>query len=369
MCATRINLNGSQVNQRERRLAHKFDNPILQMEGELMNGESTLPKYLDPELPIPARVDDLVSRMTMDEMISQLFHESSAIPRLAVPCYNWWNEVLHGVARAGVATVFPQAIGLAATFNPERIHQVATAIANEMRAKHHEYLRHYDRGIYKGLTAWAPMVNIFRDPRWGRGHETYGEDPFLTARMGVSFVTGLQGDHPKYLRVVATPKALAAHSGPEKGRESFNAQVSVKDLRETYLPAFRACVVEGKAASVMSAYNRLNDEPCSASHTLLSSTLRDEWGFSGYVVSDCGAIGNIHEHHGITGSHAEAVALAIKHGCELNCGAMAPHLHSALELNLISEDAIIDAVKRVLTARFRLGMFDSDELVPYANIP
>jgi len=328
-----------------------------------------LPVYLDPRQDLSLRVADLVSRMTLEEKIAQLFYDAPAIARLGVPAYNWWNEALHGVARAGIATVFPQAIGLAATFNTDRIHHVAIVIAEEMRAKYHEYVRHDDRGIYKGLTAWSPNINILRDPRWGRGHETYGEDPFLTSRMGVAFVTGLQGDHPQYLKVVATPKHFVAHSGPEKGRESFNAVVSTKDLRETYLPAFRACVVEAKAMSVMSAYNRLNGEPCSASPALLRDILRDEWGFSGYVVSDCGAAGNIYEHHRSTASYAESMALSITHGCDLHCDTLAPYLQEAVESDLISEQTVTEAVKRAFTARFRLGMFDPDNLVPYAHIP
>ena len=218
--------------------------------------------FQDPDLPIDARVDDLVGRLTLEEKASQMLHEAQAIDRLGIPAYNWWNEGLHGVARAGVATVFPQAIGLAAMWNAERLHEVAVAISDEARAKHHEFLRQGDHGMYKGLTYWSPNINIFRDPRWGRGHETYGECPHLTARLGVAFCRGLQGDDPTYLKVVATPKHYAVHSGPEGLRHSFDAVVSEKDLRETYLPAFEACIVEAKAESIMAAYNRTNGEPC-----------------------------------------------------------------------------------------------------------
>lgn len=276
------------------------------------------PVYMDPSLSIEVRVADLVSRMTLEEKVSQMVHPASAIPRLGIPEYNWWNECLHGVARAGIATVFPQAIGLAATWDTKLVHRVASAISDEARAKHHEFVRQGDRGIYKGLTFWSPNINIFRDPRWGRGHETYGEDPYLTGEMGVSFVKGLQGDHPKYLKLVATPKHYAVHSGPEKERHRFNAVVSKKDLRETYLPAFKKCVQEGKAVSIMGAYNRTNDEPCCASKMLLQDILRDEWGFDGYVVSDCGAIDDIHAHHKVTNRPEESSALAVKNGCDLN---------------------------------------------------
>ena len=259
--------------------------------------------YMNPDLPLDKRVDDLVSRMTLEEKIAQMLYSAPAIPRLGVPAYNWWNECLHGVARAGIATVFPQAIGMAASWNVGLMHKVATVISDEARAKHHEFARKGDRTIYKGLTFWSPNVNILRDPRWGRGQETYGEDPFMTRRMGVAFVKVLQGDHPKYLKLVATPKHYAVHSGPENMRHHFDAKVSVKDLRETYLPAFKACIVEGRAHSIMGAYNRTNGEPCCASKTLLQDILRDEWGFEGYVVSDCGAILDIHapQGHGDSG--------------------------------------------------------------------
>jgi len=313
--------------------------------------------------------------MTLEEKISQMMFNAPAIERLGIPAYNWWNECLHGVGRAGLATVFPQAIGLAATWNPDLLHRIATAISDEARAKHHEALRRDIRQIYSGLTYWSPNVNIFRDPRWGRGQETYGEDPYLTASMGVAFVKGLQGDHPDYLKLVATAKHYAVYSGPESDRHHFDAQVSERDLRETYLPAFEACVRDGKAASVMGAYNRVNGEPCCASPMLLQQILRQEWGFGGptgfdgYVVSDCGAIRDIFEHHQVVASAEEAAAMAVKSGCELNCGGVYSALLEAVEQGLISEEIITRAVERLFNARFRLGMFDPPEQVPYAQIP
>ncbi len=333
-----------------------------------MNPNHT-PIYKNSASPIKDRVDDLVSRMTLEEKISQMVHDAPAIGRLGVPKYNWWNECLHGVGRAGVATVFPQAIGLAATWNPDLMHQIATAISDEARAKHHEAARRSIREIYTGLTFWSPNINIFRDPRWGRGQETYGEDPYLTASLGVPFVKGIQGDDPHYLKLVATPKHYAAHSGPESERHHFDAQVSERDMRETYLPAFEACVKEGQAASVMGAYTRTNGEPCCASPTLLEEILRQEWGFDGYVVSDCGAILDIYAHHQVVDTPEEAAALAVKNGCELNCGEVYPALLQAVEQGLISEETIDRAVRRLFTARFRLGMFDPPERVPYAQIP
>lgn len=331
--------------------------------------KDNLPVYLDPDQPLEKRVDDLVSRMTLEEKVSQMIYASSAIPRLGIPEYNWWNECLHGVAAAGIATVFPQAIGMAASFNDKLLYKVACAISDEARAKHHEFVRQGDRGIFKGLTFWSPNVNIFRDPRWGRGQETYGEDPYLTGRMGVAFIKGLQGDHPKYLKVVATPKHYAVHSGPEPMRHSFDARVSQKDLRETYLPAFKECIKEGKAESIMGAYNRTNGEPCCASPTLLQKILREEWGFEGYVVSDCGAIEDIHNHHKVTNTPEESAALAVNAGCDLCCGRAFNSLVNAVKQGLISEEAIDRAVKRLFRARFKLGMFDPPERVPYAQIP
>lgn len=341
--------------------------------------ESTvqMPDYLNTDLPVTDRVDDLIKRMTLEEKISQMVSTSPAIKRLGIPAYNWWNEALHGVGRAGIATVFPQAIGLASTWNVELIQKVACVIADEGRAKHHEALRKDIHSIYTGLTFWSPNVNIFRDPRWGRGQETYGEDPYLTARIGVSFVKGLQGDDPRYLKSVATPKHFAVHSGPEKERHVFNAVVSQRDLYTTYLPAFQACIIEAKAYSIMSAYNRTNGEACSASPTLLQKILREDWGFEGYVVSDCGAITDIFANHLLTESREEAAALAVHSGCDLECGCVReynmpcdyPSLGTAVEKGLIDEGEINQAVRRLLLARFRLGMFDPPEQVPYAQIP
>ncbi len=315
------------------------------------------------------RARELVAKMSLEEKIAQLIHNAPAIPRIGLPEYNWWNECLHGVARAGKATVFPQAIGMAATFDAPLIHRTAEAISDEARAKHHAALAQDYHGQYFGLTYWTPNINIFRDPRWGRGQETYGEDPYLTSRIGVAFVQGLQGDHPKYLKLVATPKHYAVHSGPEPERHSFNAIVSQRDLRETYLPAFKACVIEGKAASIMGAYNRVNGEPCCGSPTLLQNILRDEWGFDGFVVSDCGGICDFHLAHKVTSTAAESAAMAVKNGCELNCGVTYPHLRAAVRAGLISEEVIDLAAERLMTARMRLGMFDPPGQVPYASIP
>ena len=325
--------------------------------------------FSNPDLPIDARVDDLVSRLTIEEKAAQMLHDAPAIPRLGIPAYNWWNECLHGVARAGIATVFPQAIALAAMWNRERLHEIAVAISDEARAKHHEYARRGDRGYYKGLTFWTPNINIFRDPRWGRGHETYGECPYLTSRLGVAFCRGLQGDDPKYLKLVATPKHIAVHSGPEGLRHSFDARVSQKDLRETYLPAFHACITEARAQSIMSAYNRTNGEPCSGSPTLLQKILREEWKFGGYVVSDCWAIKDFHENHRVTASFEESAALAVKAGCDLNCGCTYGHIPQAVAEGLLAEAELDVSVKRLFRARLRLGLLDPVSRVPYAQIP
>jgi beta-glucosidase len=329
---------------------------------------SELP-FWDAELPVAERVRDLLSRLSPAEKAAQMLHEAPAVPRLGIPAYNWWNECLHGVARAGAATVFPQAIGLAATFDVGLVGQIARAIADEARAKHHAYAAEGDHGYYKGLTYWSPNINIFRDPRWGRGHETYGECPFLTAKLGVSFVKGLQGDDARYLKLVATAKHLAVHSGPEGLRHGFDAKVSAKDLFETYLPAFWALVNEGNVASVMTAYNRVNGEPASASRTLLVKILREGWGFSGYVVSDCWAIRDIHEQHLVTAGPVESAALSVKAGCDLNCGCTYEHLPAALEQGLLSEAELDVSVGRLFEARLRLGMFDPPERVPFSSIP
>jgi beta-glucosidase len=331
--------------------------------------------YLDPTRPIADRVNDLVGRMSLAEKISQMGSEAPAIDRLGIPQYNWWNEALHGVGRAGLATVFPQAIGLASTWNPDLIFRMAGVISDEGRAKHHEAARNGVRDLYTGLTFWSPNINIFRDPRWGRGQETYGEDPFLTARLAVRFVQGLQGDNPTYLKTVATPKHFAVHSGPEDTRHYFDALVSQRDLHMTYLPAFKACIVEGQAFSIMGAYNRVNGEACCASPTLLQTILRDDWGFEGYVVSDCGAIHDIYANHLLVKTAPEAVALAVKNGCDLECGCTYGipchygQLAEASRQGLVTEAEIDRSVKRLFTARFRLGMFDPPELVPFSQIP
>jgi beta-glucosidase len=330
---------------------------------------SETPEYLNKNLTFEERAKDLVRRMTLEEKVTQMVHKSPAIPRLGVPSYNWWSEALHGVARAGVATMFPQAIGMAAAFDEGLMNQVAEVISTEARAKYHEFQRKGDHDIYKGLTLWSPNVNIFRDPRWGRGHETYGEDPYLTGRLGVAFIKGLQGNDEKYLKSAACAKHFAVHSGPEGERHEFNAVTSKKDLRETYLPAFRDCVKEAGVEAVMGAYNRTNGEPCCGSETLLKNILREEWGFQGHVVSDCWAIKDFHEHHMVTATAPESVALALNNGCDLNCGNMYGNLLLAHKEGLVTEESIDRAVNRLMTTRMKLGMFDNPEDVPYSNIP
>jgi len=329
---------------------------------------SALP-YLNPDIPLEQRVIDLVSRMTLDEKVRQMLYNAPAIERLRVPSYNWWSEALHGVARAGKATVFPQAIGLAATWDDKLMLRVASVISDEARAKYHDALRHNRRGIYEGLTFWSPNINIFRDPRWGRGMETYGEDPYLAGRLGVEFVKGMQGDNPTYLKTVATPKHFAVHSGPEPDRHLFDAIVDERDLRETYLPAFRATVVEANAQSVMCAYNRFRGEPCCGSNELLERILRKEWGFSGYVVSDCWAIMDFYAFHNVDKTAPQAAARALLAGTDLNCGVTYDSLGVAVRRHLVSEALVDTAVKRLFRARFKLGMFDPDARVPYAQIP
>jgi beta-glucosidase len=325
--------------------------------------------FWDPTRPLAERVDDLVGRMTLEEKIAQMMNAAPGIPRLGVPPYDWWNEALHGVARAGKATVFPQAIALAATFDEPLMRQVAAAISDEARAKHHQALRDGAHGIYRGLTFFSPNVNIFRDPRWGRGQETYGEDPLLTARLGVAFVQGMQGDDHRYLKTVATAKHMAAHSGPEAERHAFDARVSAHDMYDTYLPQFEALVREGRVASVMPAYNRLNGKPCAANPTLLQHTLRERWGFDGYVVSDCGAINDIYRSHRVADTPELAAAMALTAGTDLACGRSYEALERAVGMGLVSAGAVDHAVKRLFTARFRLGMFDPPELVPWARTP
>jgi len=325
--------------------------------------------FKNPKLPVEKRVDDLISRMTLEEKISQLLDYAVAIPRLGIPEYNWWNEGLHGVARAGTATVFPQAIGLAAAFNDSLMYEVASAISDEFRAKYNDFIKKDERDRYKGLTVWSPNINIFRDPRWGRGQETYGEDPFLTSRIGVAFVKGMQGDHPNYFKTIATPKHYVVHSGPEPVRHEFDVDVDQRDFIDTYLPAFEACVKEGNAQSVMSAYNRFRGESCTGSPYLLTHILREKWSFNGYVVSDCGAVYDIFFNHKIATSEAEAAAIALKSGCDLNCGRTYNHLKEAIEKGYCTESDIDIALKRLFKARIQLGMFDPEEIVPYNKIP
>ena len=341
-------------------------------------GAAPNPAYLDPALPIDRRVDDLVSRMTLEEKASQLVNQARAIPRLQVPAYDYWSEGLHGVAAAGIATVFPQAIALSATWDTSLLQQVATVIGTEARAKHHEAVRQGRRDIFEGLTFWSPNINIFRDPRWGRGQETYGEDPFLTARMGVAFVTGLQGDNPKYLRVVSTPKHFAVHSGPESRRHKFDVPISKHDEQDTYLPAFRATIVEGHAASTMCAYNRINGEPACANTFLLQDQLRGAWRFNGFVVSDCGAVVDIFAGHQYAKSKEEAAAISLKRGMDNECIDYTQKVTDtsdygkyldAIKQGLLTEKDMDVALRRLFRARFLLGMFDPPEMVPYAQIP
>jgi beta-glucosidase len=329
--------------------------------------EPARPAYLDPSLPLEQRVNDLVSRMTLEEKVSQMQDVAPGIPRLSIPAYNWWNEGLHGVARAGHATVFPQAIGLAATWDTDLIHRVADVISTEARAKYNDAIQHGNTGRYYGLTFWSPNINIFRDPRWGRGQETYGEDPYLTSRIGVAFVTGLQGDDPNYLKTVSTPKHFAVHSGPEVLRHRFNVPVSPHDFADTYTPAFRATIMEAHADSVMCAYNSVRGEPACANHLLFDS-LRNKWGFQGYVVSDCWAISDLHQGHGFVLTLEQAAALAVKAGTDLSCGPEFAALPFAVRNRLLSNADVDRAVKRLFEARFRLGMFDPPERVPWSKL-
>ena len=338
---------------------------------------SALP-YLNPSLPTNERVDDLVGRMTLEEKASQLVNQARAIPRLQVPAYDWWSEALHGVANAGTATVFPEPIGLAATFDAPLIHDMAVVIGTEGRAKHDQAARAGHSNIMEGLDFWSPNINIFRDPRWGRGQETYGEDPFLTGRMGVAFVTGLQGDDPKYFRVISTPKHFAVHSGPEPSRHTIDVPASKHDMEDTYLPAFRAAVTEGRAESVMCAYNRVNGEPACANTFLLENQLRGAWKFNGYVVSDCDAVADIFNGHQFTRSLAEAGAVSLKTGMDNECADFFTQAKDntdsmkfvdAVHQGLLTEKDLDKSLKRLFTARMKLGMFDPPEKVPYANTP
>lgn len=315
------------------------------------------------------RAESLVSQMTLEEKVSQTLYQAPAIERLGVKAYNWWNEALHGVARAGTATVFPQAIGLAATFDEDLLEEIGDAVSTEARGKFNMQQKGNDTDIYKGLTFWAPNVNIFRDPRWGRGHETFGEDPYLTSRLGVRYIMGLQGHDKNYLKVAACAKHFAVHSGPESLRHEFNAEVTEQDLRETYLPAFKACIQEAAVETVMGAYNRTNGEPCCGSKRLLTDILRNEWGFEGHVTSDCWAIKDFHEGHHVTYSALESVSLAMNSGCDLNCGVLFTYLKQAVEEGLVDEAKLDEAVIRLFTSRMKLGVFDKKNENPYDKIP
>lgn len=315
------------------------------------------------------RAKELVAKMTLEEKVSQMLHDAPAIERLGVPAYNWWNEALHGVARAGVATMFPQAIGLAASFDEDMMELVADAISTEARAKYNMQQEFGDKDIYKGLTMWSPNVNIFRDPRWGRGHETYGEDPYLTSRLGVRFINGLQGHDEKYMKTAACAKHFAVHSGPEELRHEFDAVASKQDLFETYLPAFQAAVEEADVESVMGAYNRTNGEPCCGSKTLLTDILRNTWKFDGHVVSDCWAIKDFHQGHNVTSDAVESVSLAVENGCDINCGNIFVYLTQAVKEGKISEEKITEACERLFATRMKLGLFDDPEDVPFNQIP
>ncbi len=318
---------------------------------------------------IKAKAAELVSKMTLEEKVSQMLHGAAAVPRLDIPSYNWWNEALHGVARAGTATMFPQAVGLAAAFDEELLFRVADAISTEGRAKYHAAQAEGDHDIYKGLTFWSPNINIFRDPRWGRGHETYGEDPYLTARLGLAFIRGLQGPDRDALKSAACAKHFAVHSGPETERHMFNAICDEYDLWNTYLPAFEAAVCEGDVEAVMGAYNRTLGEPCCGSKLLLVDILREKWGFDGHVTSDCWAIKDFHEFHCVTATPVESVALAIKNGCDLNCGNMYGYALAAVREGLLTEEDIDRSVTRLMTARMRMGMLGGPENKQYTSIP
>ncbi|SHM53306.1 glycoside hydrolase family 3 C-terminal domain-containing protein [Flavobacterium saccharophilum] len=325
-------------------------------------------KWFDESLSFEERVDLLLKSMIIDEKCGQFTSDTPAIPRLGVPEYNWWNEALHGIARNGIATIFPQGIAMGATFNPSLIKEVSTAISDEARAKFQVSQSIGNRGMYAGLTFWSPNINIFRDPRWGRGQETYGEDPYLTSKIGVAFVEGLQGDDPKYFKTTACAKHFAVHSGPEALRHSFNANPSKLDLYETYLPAFEALVTMGKVQGIMGAYNAVYGEPANSSTFLMDDILKKKWGFDGYIVSDCGALGDIMKGHGKVKTVEEAAALALKAGVNLNCGWVSKSMKSALDKGLISEDLINDRLKKLFLIRFQLGLFDKIESNPYNKI-
>jgi len=325
--------------------------------------------YQNTKLSFDERAEDLVSRMTLEEKVSQLTHYAGEVEHLGIPRYNWWNECLHGVARAGKATVFPQSIGIAATFDRDMMFRMAEVTSDEARAKYHDFEARDKRGMYQGLTFWSPNINIFRDPRWGRGHETYGEDPYLSGEMGVQFIKGLQGDDPRYLKVVATSKHYAVHSGPEPSRHEFDAVIGERDFRDTYFPAFKKTVEEGRVYSVMCAYNRYMGEPCCGSIPLQEELLRGELGFEGYIVSDCGAIRDFHTGHNVVKTSEQAAAKGVLSGTDLNCGRQYKSLVKAVEQGLILESEVDVPVTRLMLARMKLGMFDPDEMVPWSATP
>jgi beta-glucosidase len=324
--------------------------------------------FWNPSLSVDARIKDLLSRMTLEEKVFQMMNNAPAIPRLHIPEYNWWNEALHGVGRSGVATIFPQAIGMAATFDDSLIKRVASTISDEARAMYNVAIKKGIRLQYGGLSFWTPNINIFRDPRWGRGQETYGEDPFLTQHMGVAFVKGLQGDDPNHLKVAACAKHFAVHSGPERLRHQFNATASPKDLWETYLPSFHALVNSGVEA-VMCAYNSTNGEPCCANTFLLQDVLRNQWGFKGHIVSDCGALDDFFQGHKVVQTNVQAASLALQRGVNLNCGNTYLGLIEAVKQGLVSEKQIDSSLAFLLRTRFKLGLFDPETANPYNRIP
>lgn len=342
---------------------------VLLLCAESLGAQSVVYPWQDASLPMEERVEKLISCMTVEEKIGQMMNDAPAIERLGVPAYNWWNECLHGVARAGIATVYPQAIGLAATFDDDALLRAASIISDEARAKHHQFVREGKRGIYQGLTYWSPNINIFRDPRWGRGQETYGEDPYLTSRMGLAFVRGLQGDDPDCLKLVATAKHFAVHSGPEYDRHHFNAVPGRYDLADTYLPAFQALVQLGNVASVMCAYNRLDGEPCCGSDALQVELLRERWGFKGYIVSDCGAIDDFYKYHKSYADAESASAKAVRAGTDLECGGSYEALKEAFRDGKITEEDLNVSLRRLFLARMRLGLFLPEGENPYAAIP
>jgi len=349
------------------KLPHLLPGLALLALGHLAQAQST-PVFRDPKQPLNARVNDLIKQLSLEEKAQQMLDQSPAIARLGIPAYSWWNEALHGVGRSAPATVFPQAIGLGATFDDDLALREATAISDEARAVYNAAIakNHYVK--YGGLTFWTPNINIFRDPRWGRGQETYGEDPTLTSRMGVAFVRGLQGNDPRYLKVAACAKHYAVHSGPERLRHEFNAEASPQDLRETYLPAFKALVKDAHVEAVMCAYNSTNGEPCCGNEFLLGQVLRKEWGFKGHVVSDCGALDDLYEGHKTVKTKTEAAALALSRGVDLNCGDTYTKLPDAVRQGLLKESQVDSALAILLRTRFKLGLFDGPNATPYDKL-